>query len=132
MLEYLALTRTDWAAGRRAVLWEWVAWTLALSVWIARQSERRTPAARGECERLWFWFRDHWGVVWALRIAERFNRTAELAGWPVRLTWFGLEPLTGLSPSEPPDLPDEALPTLKSLLRRFARPERLDQAAEGR
>jgi hypothetical protein len=133
VLEYLALTRLDWAAGRRAVIWLWVAWSMAVGVWLARLSERRTPASRSECERLWFWFRDHWGVVWGLRIAERFNRTAGLANWPVRLTWFGLEALSGLSPGEPPELPAEALPTLRSLLRRFARPERLDDAAaEGR
>ena len=47
------------------------------------------------CERLWFWFRDNWGVVWALRVLERFNRAAEVSHWPVRLTWFGLVPLSG-------------------------------------
>ena len=46
--------------------------------------------ARSSCERLWFWFRDDWGVVWALRVLERFNRAAEVSRWPVRLTWFGL------------------------------------------
>jgi hypothetical protein len=129
LVEYLGLTRVDWSAGRRAIVWLWVSWMMALSLWIARLNEKRGPAGRGECERLWFWFRDHWGVVWALRVAERFNRTAMLAGWPVRLTWFGLEPAATLPPGETPAVPDEALATLRGLLRRFAQPERLEQAA---
>src|SRR5262249_47983070 len=93
VLEYLGLTRGDWPAERRALLWSSASWTLAACLWTARFRAGRAPAARARLERLWFWFRDLWGVVWALRIQERFNRTAELKAWPVRLGWFGMEPV---------------------------------------
>ena len=38
ILEYLGLTQVDWAAERRAVLWEWVSWSLAFSAWVAQLS----------------------------------------------------------------------------------------------
>ncbi len=42
------------------------------------------------CDALWLWFRDHWGVVWALRVQDRFNRSAAAQEWPFRLSWEGL------------------------------------------
>jgi hypothetical protein len=129
ILEYLGLTRVDWAPERRAVLWEWVSWSLALSAWVARWTAARARASQG-FERLWFWFRDHWGVVWALRTQERFNRAAELAQWPVRLSWFGLV-VNGAS-EEGPRLEDPAAAstTFRGLIRRFAQAWRLDQVAD--
>jgi hypothetical protein len=129
ILEYLGLTRADWPAPRRAVVWEWVAWTFALGVWVARWSADRAPVGAG-FNGLWFWFRDHWGVVWALRNQERFNRTAELAGWPVRLTWYGLEPVGGRDDGRVLDIPAEAEMTFRGLIRRFVQGWRLDRVAE--
>ncbi len=130
LLEYLGLSRPEWPEARLAVLGSWVSWLACAGAWVAHWSEDRGPKGRGECERLWFWFRDHWGVVWALRVLERFNREAALANWPVRLTWFGLEPVAASTDGEPsPEVPDTAAATLRGLLRRFAEPERLDQAA---
>lgn len=125
-LEYLGLTRADWPFARRAVVWEWVAWASAGAVWIARLSAGRGGAATG-FNGLWFWFRDHWGVVWALRNQERFNRTAELANWPVRLTWYGLATVDDTADGRELPVPPEAEPAFRGLLRRFARPERLDR-----
>ncbi len=134
VLEYLGLTRDDWPAERRAVLWSWWAWMLAASAWLAHRRAARVPAARTRLERIWFWFRDLWGVVWALRILERFNRTAELKGWPVRLGWFGLEPagapadqVGGAAPAGPAAVedPPEAEAVFRALIRRFAQPERV-------
>ena len=102
-------------------------WLLAVSAWMAEaQATHRRTAASG-LDRLWLWFRDHWGIVWALRVMERFNRAAESAGWPVRLGWYGAEPVGG---SGPPEIPEGAEATLKSLLRRFADADRLDAEAE--
>jgi hypothetical protein len=134
LLEYLGLTRDDWPASRRAMSWSWCAWTLAAAAWAAHRGGARAPAARTRLERLWFWFRDLWGVVWALRIQERFNRTAELKGWPVRLGWFGLEPAgapaglaSGAAPAGPAPGEDltEAEAAFRGLIRRFAQPERV-------
>jgi len=129
LLEYLGLTRVDWSADRRAMIWSWVAWTFALTIWVARWSAARAPAARVSCEQLWFWFRDHWGVVWALRVQERFNRSAGLVHWPVRLSWFGLEPADRLQTDAPPPCPAEAEAAFRGLIRRFAQPWRLDLAS---
>ena len=122
------MTRDDWPASRRADLWAWSSWTLAVSAWSAWRGAGRAPPARTGLERLWFWFRDLWGVVWALRILERFNRTAELKGWPVRLGWFGLEPAgTPAAGRDRPAVadPPEAEAAFRGLIRRFAQPERV-------
>jgi hypothetical protein len=129
LLEYLGLTQVEWPAPRRATMGCWVSWFAVVSAWVARRSSAREPVARTPSERLWFWFRDHWGVVWALRVLERFNRSAELARWSIRLSWFGFEPADSLAPDPPPAAPDEAEAVLRSLVRRFALPWRLDQAS---
>ena len=105
VLEYLGLTRSDWGDQARTRLWLGVAWTLALAGRLAAVCAGRPSAGRNDLERLWLWFRDHWGVVWALRVQERFNRSAELARWPVRLTWFGLAPASESSGEGTADLP---------------------------
>lgn len=130
VVEFLGLWFVDWSPSRRAGCWTWSGWLFGASWWVAWLDASRRPRGRDELERLWFWFRDHWGAVWALRIAEQFNRSAMLIGWPFRLTWEGL---AAVDPSaEPPgEVPDRALKTFRGLIRRFARPERLDRAAVG-
>jgi hypothetical protein len=127
ILEYLALSPSPWPASRRAVIWLWIGWTMALALALARLSARRAPEARSNCERLWFWFRDNWGVVWALRVLERFNRAAEVSHWPVRLTWFGLVPLSGEAAALPAPSPEELETTFRNLMKRFAESRRLDE-----
>jgi hypothetical protein len=130
LLEYLGLTRAHWRPERRAFLWSSVSWTLAASLWTARWGAGRAPVARARLERLWFWFRDLWGVVWALRIQERFNRTAELKGWPFRLGWFNLEPVDASSAAEPLAPPSEAEAAFRGLIRRFAEAARIDEVLD--
>jgi hypothetical protein len=135
VLEYLGLTRIAWTAPARAMAWTGVAWSLGASLWLAGWCGGRSADGRNRLERLWFGFRDHWGVVWALRTQERFNRTAELARWPIRLTWFGLAPADPAGPTEPGELPPQAEATFLNLIRRFVAPDRLDALAnldEGR
>ena len=86
--------------------------------------------APSSCEKIWFWFRDNWGVVWALRVLERFNRAAEVSRWPVRLTWFGLTPVTGQEAAGPPPSPDEIEATFRNLMKRFAESSRLDEVTK--
>jgi hypothetical protein len=128
VLEYLGLSRSDWAAARRGVLWSAVPWTLAVAVWVAEGRSRRRAGAGSGLEATWLWFRDHWGVVWALRVQERFNRTAVSARWPFRLSWYGVVPADA-GPGPAPSVPEEAEATLKGLLRRFAQPARIDEAS---
>ena len=128
VVEFLGLWFVDWPPSRRAACWTWAAWLFGASWWVAWLDASRIPRGRNSLERLWFWFRDHWGAVWALRIAEQFNRSAALLGWPFRLTWEGLAPVDP-NVGVPTEIPDRALATFRGLIRRFARPERLDRAA---
>jgi hypothetical protein len=130
ILEYVALSPTGWPASRRAVIWSWIGWILALALTIARFSARRGPNASSRLELLWFWFRDRWGVVWALRVLERFNRAAEVSHWPVRLTWFGLVSVSGEEGAGRPPSPDELETIFRNLMTRFAQSWRLDQVTK--
>jgi hypothetical protein len=130
VLEYLGLERSDWPLERRALVWAVFPWTLMVAVWLAfalrRGRSRRPTRDEGGLERTWLWFRDHWGVVWALRVQEWFNRAADVAGWPVRLNWFGVVRLVTDAA-----VPDVATTRLKSLMSRFATAERIAREAGG-
>jgi hypothetical protein len=125
VLEYLGLTRSDWTAPALAVAWLGVAWCTGAALLLAGWCAGRPAHGRNSLERLWFGFRNHWGVVWALRTEERFNRAAELARWPVRLTWFGLVPVDPSSPDLPDELTTATEDTFLNLTRRFASAEGL-------
>lgn len=131
VLEYLSLTRPDWPAEARAAAWSGFSWSLAAAVWTARRRARRerpVSTAPGDAlNQTWLWFRDHWGVVWGLRIAERFNKSAESARWPCRIGWFGT--IAG-SEGEPASTPVAAVSTFRGLLRRFIKPERLREICD--
>jgi hypothetical protein len=72
----------------------------------------RWGAPANATDRLWIGFRDCYGVLWAQRVREQFNRSAASVGLPVRLAWPGLRP-AGSDDGEP-------LATLRALLKRFA------------
>jgi hypothetical protein len=127
ILEYLAISPLGWPSARRAVVWSWLGWILALAIWLATWNARRVPEARSSCERLWFWFRDNWGVVWALRVLERFNHAALVSKWPVRLTWFGLTTLSPHESAGPPPSPEETEAVFRNLMVRFAESSRLNE-----
>ncbi|MDR3636264.1 MAG: hypothetical protein P4L84_20850 [Isosphaeraceae bacterium] len=124
--EYLGLTHRPIGLPRGVLLASGFPWALALALWTADRCSRQEPPARSRLEATWLWFRDHWGVVWALRVQERFNRTAEVQGWPVRLGWFGVAPEPGMELATPPEVSEAAESTLRGLLRRFAEPARID------
>jgi hypothetical protein len=123
-LEYVGLTRPELSASVKGTLWAAVPWTFAAALATADLRAGDAPRGSSRLEGVWFWFRDHWGVVWALRVQERFNRSAETLGWPVRLAWHGVV----LTPPEATAVPVAAEATLRGLLRRFATPERIEQA----
>ncbi len=127
-LELAGLTWTDWPESRRAWIWTACPWFLALALGVAEVTGSRPRSGGPGVERLWFWFRDRWGVVWALRVLERFNRSAEAARWPFRLAWSGLVRVD--SDREPTDEDlGAAEATLRGLLRRFADEDRLAEAS---
>jgi hypothetical protein len=130
-LEYLGLTHTDWTDRSRALVWQWVAWLLALGIWVADWCASKPVAGGTDFERLWLWFRDHWGVVWAIRIEDRFNRSAESSGWLTRLTWFGVTQVESSPKAASSTPPDQAEAMLRGLIRRFADPDRLDEVSRG-
>jgi hypothetical protein len=124
-LEYVGLT---WASGPgsvRAVFWSAGPLALAAGLWAAEAAARKQAPGKPGVERLWLWFRDGWGVVWGLRVEERFNREAELLGWPIRLGWFGLQAAPGAVEEASGETLDAAAQTLRGLLRRFAQSDRL-------
>jgi hypothetical protein len=127
-IEYVGLTRPGIAIRYGGALWSAFPWTLAVALWTADGRSRRDGPRRDGLEAAWSWFRDHWGVVWALRVQERFNRTAEAQRWPIRLGWYGVVPAEA-EVSEVPATPPAAEATFKGLLRRFASPARVEEAA---
>lgn len=58
---------------------------LALACWDPWQVERTAHAA----DRRWLEFRDAYGLVWGMRVAERVNQSAERFAWDLRLEWDG-------------------------------------------
>jgi hypothetical protein len=128
VLEFLGLTRADWSHETKGLIWTAVPLCWACSAWLADIDSHRRPTTQPGLERLWWWFRNGWGVVWALRVQERFNKAAESARWPFRLTWHGVVSIQTES-STPFEIPDAAEATLAGLLRRFAERDVIEAAA---
>jgi hypothetical protein len=127
-LEYLGVTRTAWPLPWRAAIWSAAPWSLAAAIWTADALSRLPAGGRPGLERLWLWYRDRWGAVWALRMRERWNRSADILEWPIRLGWYGIVPAHA---EVDPTVPDGAEEAFRGLLRRFAERERIE-AAMGR
>jgi hypothetical protein len=85
----------------------WIAWAL-----VSWQSRSHT-----EFDRVWVNFRNSFGMIWALRIRDQFNRSAANSRQAYRLGWSGLQS-TGPTPS-PESSINQALATLRALLKRF-------------
>jgi hypothetical protein len=81
------------------------------------------PRPRSEFDRLWQDFRNRYGLVWAARLQDQFNRAVVHAGWPVHLRWQGLQVRQGGHWPEPA-VQEETLATLRAMLKRFESPPR--------
>jgi hypothetical protein len=103
---------------------------VALTPWVALVAVVSAPLPAAEFDRLWVGFRDRFGLLWALRVREQFNRAAANAGWPVVLRWRGLRLLPG---TKLPDLANqkEIVDTLVALLKRFGPEEGPEETAGG-
>jgi hypothetical protein len=63
---------------------------LFIALFWANYLARNTPSIAPCVSLLWRDFRDAYGLVWGLRIAERLNASAQKHGWPVEFTWGGM------------------------------------------
>ena len=81
---------------------------------------RREPA-----DRLWLDFRDAFGTLWSLRLAEQVNRASSLKGWGYRLGWYGFQ---SDQHEDPGPQPTEALHQyIRNIVRRFTSQQWIDQ-----
>jgi hypothetical protein len=92
---------------------------LAAAPWAGWAGLRGRAGRRTEFDALWLAYRDRFGLVWAQRMREQFNRAAANAGWGIFLSWQGLR---ATEHGSPPD-PTQALAALRAVLKRFG-PER--------
>lgn len=100
---------------------------VAAVLWAVRLGFRPARAA-GPFDRLWLDFRDWFGIVWARRIQDRVNHTAETEQWNVRLELHGFTSLPREAPHEISAETRRRIDhTLRWLLRRFADEEWIDQ-----
>lgn len=126
-----------YAAGQCLLLaeqWPWpfpvTAWSvtagvacLILALALVRSGIPPRRAVEHPVDRLWLDFRDAYGALWALRVAERFNAAADLYDWEVHLGWQGMLPRekTGRQVAEV-DQQESMDQVLDNLLRRFVSP----------
>lgn len=83
-----------------------------------------TPAeALGENEAaldcVWLDFRDAYGALWALRVADRMSTMARQQGWRIRLGWRGFRPLGGTASEIDPGSQQAARRAFRAILSRF-------------
>src|SRR5262249_9986665 len=94
-------------------------WLLGAAPWAALLSCWWAAPPPSPVDRTWRAFRARFGLVWGLRQREQFNRAAVHAGWPLTLSWTGLRHAgEGTPPAQ-----DQALATLRAVLRRFGPPD---------
>src|SRR5262249_16237826 len=62
---------------------------LLLTPWLALVAWTRSRKDTSSFDGLWRDFRDRYGVFWAQRVREQYNRSAAHAGLPGFLSWYG-------------------------------------------
>lgn len=108
--------------GARAPLLGLLAFVIAWGL-LALGLPRSRPAVK-PLDRVWLDFRDAFGLVWSLRVAERINASAAIAQWPVVLGWHGFRARENDCPVD--ELPEVVRDSLRMLLRRFVSPAWID------
>ena len=106
-----------WFAADRLVGFFFVAAAILLVACGLPKSNR----SASPLDRVWLDFRDAFGALWALRVAERINAAASMYDWNLSLKWSGFQFSGDLKDEE--DLPPAVLTSLNNLLRRFVSPE---------
>jgi hypothetical protein len=90
--------------------------TLAVVPWIAFASLRRARRLDDPANQTWLDFRDRYGLIWAQRMREHFNRSATNFHLPVELRWQGFK---WRRPDPIPGERDDAARLLQAVLQRF-------------
>ena len=98
----------------------WLA--IAFVPWVAFWALYSRPLAASRFDEIWLAYRNRFGLVWAQRLREQFNRSAANAGWPVLLRWQGLHLLPGAAMPQDEEQ-TKILETLRALMKRFGREE---------
>ncbi|HLW64106.1 MAG TPA: hypothetical protein VKS79_02225 [Gemmataceae bacterium] len=81
----------DFPKERMLSEWRWPLATVALSPWLAAAGIRFWKSRKSEpANQLWREFRDRFGAVWALRMQDQFNHSAQNAGMALVLGWTGI------------------------------------------
>lgn len=97
-------------------------------VWNPLGGSRR--GASRPLNRAWLDFRDAYGLVWGVRVLDRFNYEGVRQGWKIRLGWLGLRSIVPGGGAElSPEVDLRMRRTLRSLLRPFLARAWLDQRA---
>jgi hypothetical protein len=106
----------------------WGLGLLAAGAVVAALIARRRVAAGDPLDSLWIDFRNQFGAVWGLRIAERINSQAKQSGWQLTVGWHGFTTSDGGSiDSAGASVRPELEAALRTLLRRFISPEWIDR-----
>ena len=91
---------------------------IALAMFMAWLPKRVSAVNRWD--RLWLDFRNSYGMLWSLRVAQRVNDAAATSQWPVVLHWNGFSDTDGEPLHEPDDSWRQGFEhCLRGLLRRF-------------
>jgi hypothetical protein len=93
-----------------------------VSAWLLSWPRTR---ALNRFDRLWFDFRDSFGLFWALKLAERVNDAGKQAGWDFDLGWGGFRTKSEFAPlgEMGPQVEEALMNSLQGLLRRFVAAE---------
>ncbi|MBI2478900.1 MAG: hypothetical protein HYV60_09780 [Planctomycetia bacterium] len=95
------------------------------SIVASQQADGRGDAPRS-LNLVWCDFRDAFGLLWGLRVAEQVNMAARTSAWPLTLRWHGFVDERGetLDWNSLPEETRKALhQLLQNLLRRFVSPD---------
>lgn len=117
--EYLPLVRTaapDWLSIGSLLLAGATALAAAAMIATTKSSSRRQGL-----QRLWRDFRDLYGTLWAMRLAQRINGSASLCEWPIRVSLGGFYDASSgeLLQKSPSEVSPAFEKNLQNLFRRF-------------
>jgi hypothetical protein len=107
-----------WFTAEKARMWATALFGAAAlaAVWAGRAAN----VSGRSFDRLWLDFRDYFGIVWAKRVQDRINQTAQTERWPARLELHGLTPIGERAGEEKQATDDEIEHAFRWLFRRFA------------